>query len=578
VALTNASLTISPTTLDSGGSADVWVKNTGTSQITLTNGAERTWLLPGRDMNLIPQGAVTAAVAAIDGGSGSCTYDATGSASDQIPPRVARVVGIAAGGGSVQASSTATTGTLAGGRLYQVDASSAACARTLPAANTVAAGTAVVVKKVDSSSNAVTIGLSGSDTFSGGGTSKVLTLPGESAELVSDGSSRWITKASDTPLSGLTGTFAPISGSTNYAPFEVLNRSALLPFWAALANRDAASVRIMNWGDSFSAGARCGSWPQHYGIVLARRLMAAFPCSAGNPTGGYYVPGYQSSVNGPSVPVTNTGSVSNAGAFGPGFVNLSFSATNTTTFTVTGTSVNIWCVKATSTRTFNVSIDGGADQLVTVPSAGSTTDGYLVNFSLGAAGSHTVAIKYIATPVNIGGLDVFNGDETKGVHPIPAGHSGYGANDFIAQDGVGGASLTNVAAGAAPHLITLMLGANDWGKGVESSAQFQTNLTTMIAKFKAGAPNAAILLVAPFPTQQQSTPLEPYANYVAAMKAIAQADSTIAYVDLGKTMPSTLASNTYGLYYATDNLHPLAPGHSMIADCIYRAIIPPVGA
>jgi lysophospholipase L1-like esterase len=263
----------------------------------------------------------------------------------------------------------------------------------------------------------------------------------------------------------------------------------------------------MNWGDSFSAGARCGSWPQHYGIVLARRLMAAFPCSAGNPTGGYYVPGYQSSVNGPSVPVTNTGSVSNAGAFGPGFVNLSFSATNTTTFTVTGTSVNIWCVKATSTRTFNVSIDGGADQLVTVPSAGSTTDGYLANFSLGAAGSHTVAIKYIATPVNIGGLDVFNGDETKGVHPIPAGHSGYGANDFITQDGVGGASLTNVAAGAAPHLITLMLGANDWGKGVESSAQFQTNLTTMITKFKAGAPNAAVLLVAPFPTQQQSTPL-----------------------------------------------------------------------
>jgi hypothetical protein len=236
----------------------------------------------------------------------------------------------------------------------------------------------------------------------------------------------------------------------------VLNRSALLPFWAAMANRDAAPVKTLHLGDSVTAGARAGSWAAHYANVLAKRLAASFPCISGNPVGGAWVPAFQSSGNGPVSQMTSsTGTAPSQGSFGIGASSAFIGSGTSATYTVTGTSVNIWAVQATSSRTFNVSIDGGTDSLVTVPAAGATTDGYLVNFSLGAAGSHTVKITNVSGNTNIGGLDVYNGDETKGFHPMFGGRSGWGANDYGANDLVGGVSIQQVMASASPHLVTI---------------------------------------------------------------------------------------------------------------------------
>lgn len=362
--------------------------------------------------------------------------------------------------------------------------------------------------------------------------------------------------------------------SATYAPLEVLNRSALLPFWAALANRDAATVRLMAVGDSISAGGRCGTWPAHYAGVLAKRLAAAYPCLSGNPVGGYYQPADQSSSNGPQPPLTLTTGNDATGYYGPGFRNLVLNGTNTATFTVVGTSFTLWNAVAGGTRSYSMSIDGAAAVTVTVPGVAGGSDANLQHFTFTGAGTHTIAITYTGDPVNLAGIDVFNGDESKGIHWIPAGHGNWTAHDFIAHDNTGDSTLPLMASGSSPSLITIMLGVNDWGNGTATSAAFGADLTTMVARLKSGAPNAAVLLIAPPVTAQQLTPIEPYANYVTAMKAVAQADPTTAYIDLSKTLPAATAAKTYGLYY-TDQIHPLAPGHTMIADLLFSAVRPP---
>lgn len=95
----------------------------------------------------------------------------------------------------VQAISGVVSESLAVGQVAMVDASSANCIRTLPSATAAGVGVAIVVKKVDSSTHTVTIQPGGSDLIVTGG-NRVLTLEGESAEFISDGTNRWIVRSS----------------------------------------------------------------------------------------------------------------------------------------------------------------------------------------------------------------------------------------------------------------------------------------------------------------------------------------------------------------------------------------------
>jgi lysophospholipase L1-like esterase len=466
------------------------------------------------------------------------------------------------------ATTVTTAGALAIGKHNPVNASSAALTMTLPAAVTANAGRRISVEKTDASTNAVTI----SGPIRGATSTVALVWQNESVDLVADATGSWWPVAGHKTKASL---------DASYSGLEVLNRSALLPFAAALANRDAATCRILAFGDSITEGARSGSWAGHYVNVLAKRLMTAYPCVVGNPVGGSYLPAVQLSVNGPAIPVahSNSANVGTPAYFGPGFASMFLGGTDTATFTVVGTSANLWFVQAGNARSALVSIDGGAAATVTIPAGAgaAVVDAWLYNVALGAAGTHTIAVSYNSGNLNFAGIDVFNGDETKGVHGIPGGHSGWGAHDYVNQDGLSGSSLSQLAVGANPNLVTIMLGVNDWGKGLRSSAQFGADLVTIVARLRVGAPNTAILLVAPFATSPQGTTLEPYANYVGAMRAVAQADPTVAYLDLSKSMPATTAAGTYGLYYS-DQIHPLAPGHTLIADLLFTALRSPVAA
>lgn len=82
-----ADLTTTPTVIDTGASTALWVKNTGTSRVVVTNGAERVLVDPTRDRDIVPVGPVAAFVQAKDGGVGQVIYDAS-TASTAAPGHV----------------------------------------------------------------------------------------------------------------------------------------------------------------------------------------------------------------------------------------------------------------------------------------------------------------------------------------------------------------------------------------------------------------------------------------------------------------------------------------------------------
>lgn len=116
--------------------------------------------------------------------------------------------------------STATTGTLAASTLSLVDCTSTPCARTLPAASSVAAGITVGVHRTGAGSNALTVSRAGSDTLASAGsvtdTTRALTLAGETVVFQSDGVDQWAVVASDVAGEVMDGRYAPVTSVKQY--------------------------------------------------------------------------------------------------------------------------------------------------------------------------------------------------------------------------------------------------------------------------------------------------------------------------------------------------------------------------
>lgn len=81
--------------------------------------------------------------------------------------------------------------TASAGELVECDPSSAGFTVTLPAAEAAGAGARVAVKNVTTSTNAITIGKTGSDTVDGSATGSISSSKG-SAVYISDGVSNWM--------------------------------------------------------------------------------------------------------------------------------------------------------------------------------------------------------------------------------------------------------------------------------------------------------------------------------------------------------------------------------------------------
>jgi hypothetical protein len=112
---------------------------------------------------------------------------------------------------AIAAVTLATTATKNGSysatanQLVPCDASAGTFTVTLPSASI--SSQTVVVKKIDSSTNAVTVQRSGNDTINSAGTSASLTLAGEAFTFTSNGLGMWTISAGQKTLSSLDGRY-----------------------------------------------------------------------------------------------------------------------------------------------------------------------------------------------------------------------------------------------------------------------------------------------------------------------------------------------------------------------------------
>lgn len=343
-------------------------------------------------------------------------------------------------------------------------------------------------------------------------------------------------------------------------------------FHTALAGRHFAPCKILVVGDSISEGAGAtlnirNRWQDR----MKENLRSRFPTDGNPGTTLHYVPAYNV-VNMPGDMAVRSAGVTTGTSFGFGARHAQLTASgHTVTFTVTGTSAKVVYPKSSGGGSFTWQVDGGTVSAAVSQSSGSLQDGYTTDIPLGASGSHTVVIAWASGgSVFIDGLLVFNGDETKGIQVIDGAHSGWGAQNFQ-LNGIQfyQGSLTTML---QPALVIIGLGINDFAFGSLSIANYKIHMQSNIDRYRNAIPTKppSILLVAMHRRSPVSA-VATWAEYVQAMKDLAQANDGVAFLDLSARLPQ-VSGDTRGLY--ADEVHPSNIGHSAIADYVTSFIVP----
>lgn len=187
--------------------------------------------------------------------------------------------------------------------------------------------------------------------------------------------------------------------------------------------------------------------------------------------------------------------------------------------------------------------------------AGATAAATLTLTGSLAAGA-TIEVGYNAGTGNVvvTGARVSNGDESAGVQVHNYGHSAY----TIAKWNAGTGGAPQWSAEIARHNLDLLIlhefGGNDGnsaGTAPLTAAQFQTALASYIDALRAAGITCDLLLVGYQDVSAGITFVEPWANYLTAIQAVATAKDA-AYVSYGD---HGIPASPSGSLYAADNVH-----------------------
>ena len=302
-------------------------------------------------------------------------------------------------------------------------------------------------------------------------------------------------------------------------------------------------------------------------------LRARFP-TAGLATGGgrgFLQPKFPL-VGGWSAPyITITGSPPLVGGYGPALNTYDVKSPAVMTWTLSGDYADIMWLASTGDGSFSYAVDGGST--VTVATGGSNADGQLTRVALGASGPHALVVQGTsATDTYVSGVIEYDGDTSSGIQVHGCALAGSKTTDWTAAGGMH--SQPQAAAALSPGLIIIELGLND-AADQPTIPVFTADLQATIAQQRAAyaTPPPVLLLATYSAFNDGNVSPATWQTFVAAMYAIAAADSEIDVLDLSLRMPNTIASNTWGLY-ASDGIHPSDNGHAMIADALCSFLSP----
>lgn len=329
---------------------------------------------------------------------------------------------------------------------------------------------------------------------------------------------------------------------------------------AALADRANAPARVVLFGDSFF---------QLHGQKIANRLNAMFNTTGSSdfhrPNANLWQPW-----------TTFTGTITDndhgLGSYGG---TLSTTQEGTLTATCDGFILS-YDVQKTGGADMNIYIDNVLQTTINTTDGSITPSiesGRLWTSSALTYGSHTLKVTRSGTgTVKIGGSLYTNGNLTKGVQVWNAGHGGWWAATFNADQ-----STFQAVKNLAPALVLVQLGTNDWDYGVNdgnstAQANFLSNLTTLVQQLKTDNPLTSIALIAPYAASGRSATYWP--DFVQIIKDVA-ASEEVGYIDIYESMGDI--GDTYDDYDlgSGDQVHPTSKGGQMMANTIVSALVTP---
>jgi lysophospholipase L1-like esterase len=356
------------------------------------------------------------------------------------------------------------------------------------------------------------------------------------------------------------------------ADLEEKRGSDLVGFQSALATRTTSPVDIVVLGDSIVEGVGVAARADRFvnRAVAALRTRLGIAASVGGYIPARYV---AATMTGAGFTLANR-TVTNIYGLGQRSVSLLMDQSTglgdgTATITVTCSSFKIAARSHTSNTSLFVTVDGGTAVVWDI--VGNSGE---VEWSSGALtpGSHTVQIKARSnSAAYIEGLIVYNGDETSGIRLWEGGQSGTRADQFNGVDGTSDKALwadSLVRIGA--DLVVIEWMTNDCT--VRTSAQYEASLGHIVTLVRSKVANVPILFLAPYERGDATAKIEPWANYVAKMRAVAEATPSAAFLDLGERIPKLTGADTYALL--ADNVHPNAKGHALMGDLLAGFLLP----
>lgn len=342
---------------------------------------------------------------------------------------------------------------------------------------------------------------------------------------------------------------------------------ALKRWYVALGNRHFAPAQVACVGDSLTEGQGASVKTNRFQTRLQTQLRNMYPSNGSS--GGAVDPLIPAAraIYSPSSPWVDTDITAKSGThtpqtFGPyGRRGMKMSNTASVTYTFTGTKAVIHFMGGTGAGGTWKLDSGSATAFVL-----GGTDNYSMTVQAysGTSGTHTITI----VCNNAGGfywcgIEVWDGDEAKGIRLYDWSKSGLKASQMQ-----GDAMETAVMAQIAPALVLVEFGGNEIGQGILPSV-FGSSLTSLIAEWKAalsGASKPPASYVIVIPPDGGGTPTYPWADYVAAAKAVAAADpNNVTCCDLGQLMPSYAGSANTTYDYQSEFAN---GGHSEAADII----------
>lgn len=336
------------------------------------------------------------------------------------------------------------------------------------------------------------------------------------------------------------------AGSVHTGVTSAVPRTKFSEVGLILSQAGGTPVDILALGDSLFSGqavtSKYARWPSRMVDALRARLGM---------TGGFgYVPGYYTHAAPANQAWISSGNTAGQTTYALGRTGRALGADSgsgagTATITMTCTSFDL-SFQRNGTDAFTVQIDGGTATAYPTGPSGRVT----VNSGALTRGAHTVVVKQTAgTPVFNGGM-FYDGDETRGIRLWDGAQSGSRADQFNTADGGSSVWADQIGSLFTPELVLIEWMTND--AAARTLAQYQTSLANILSLVRSKAATVPIVFVAPYERTAAGL-IEPWANYVAAMQAVAATDSHSYFINMADRVPN-LSTDTYGV--KADSIHP----------------------